>query len=135
MSSGSASSSNLASSTSQTTEGTTTGPERDPLPIEWHTIISNTLAHIYAVQVATRMRKEMPAFAAKIFNDLCKDTESLMATVCRDSLQADLAKVREAYEREVAARKQAEEELHCLRTVVDGCTVCSTAADASTSNK
>jgi hypothetical protein len=119
----------------QSAECATTGPELDPLVLEWNNILSNTLGNIHAVEVASRIRKEMPAWVAKVSNDIGRDIEALVAKSCKDGLQADLAKVRLAYEREMSARKRAEEELFRLRQVLLSCPGCSTAAVASTSDK
>jgi hypothetical protein len=119
----------------QSAECATTGPEHDPLVLEWQNILSNTLGNIHAVELASKIRKEMPARVAKMSKDICRDFEALVAKSCKEGLQADLAKVREAYEREVSARKRAEQELFLLRQVIRGCPGCSAAAAASTSNE
>jgi hypothetical protein len=117
------------------TQSATTGPELDPLVLEWNTILSNVFGNIHAVEVASRIRREMPAWVAKVSNDIARDIEALVAKTCKDGLQADLANVRVAYEREMSARKWAEEELFRLRQVLLGCPSCSAAAAASTSNE
>lgn len=129
----------------------------DPIAAQWQLILQNTLGNIHAVEVATRvrnqmpawtenitkriskdveklllaeMRKEMPAWVAKMTTEICKEVEELVAKSCKTSLQDNLVLVREAYEREVSARSLAEEELRKLRRVVHNCPACASLAPA-----